>query len=83
MKSIENAAIGYRVVLIGQLCLRPGQRAELVLDIVEQALIEHFMADGFELLNRLGTRIPKHSIQFAGHRSSRMLVPPTMNVPKG
>jgi hypothetical protein len=82
MKSVENAAIGHRIILIGQLLLRPGQRAEQVLDIVEQALIEHFMAEGFELLNRLGTRIPKHSIQFGGHRLSRSLVPSAMNVPK-
>lgn len=82
MKSVENAAIGYRLVLIGQVILRPGQQPEPVLDIVEQALIEHYMAEGFELLNRLGTRIPKHSIEFAGHRQSRMLVPPAMNVRK-
>ena len=82
MKSVENAAIGYRIILVGQVFLRPGQQAESVLDIVEQALIEHFMAEGYELLNRLGTRIPKHSIEFAGHRSSRMLVPISLNVPK-
>ena len=82
MKGVENAAIGRRIILIGQVFLRPGQQPEPVLDIVEQALIEHFMAEGYELLNRLGTRIPKHSIEFGGHRSSRMLVPPAMNVPK-
>jgi len=82
MKSVENASIGQRVILVAPIAIRPGQRPEIVLDIVEQALIEHFMGQGHELLNRLGTRIPKHSIAFGGNRLARSLVPHAMNVPK-
>lgn len=75
MKGIENSPKGGRILLIGELELRPGQQAKRVLDVLEQLLIEHFLSDGYELLNRQGTKTPVHFITFSGNQISRKLVP--------
>jgi hypothetical protein len=82
MKAIESSGKGARVVMVAPLRLLRGQQSGAVLDVVELALIEQFMASGFELINKQGTRIPQHSLTFKGNRAVRRLLPASMKVRK-
>lgn len=83
MKGIENAPTGERILLLGELSLRPGQRVPRVLEVVENALIEFALANEHEILNKQGTRTPFHTLTFDGNRSSRQVAPLRMNVRSG
>jgi hypothetical protein len=80
MKGIENAPTGERILLIGELSLRPGQRIPRVLEVVETALIEYALTNEHEILNKQGTRTPFHTLTFEGNRASRQVAPLRMNV---
>lgn len=75
MNGIKQAEAGSRMLLIGEVDLRGGQRVKRVLDVVESALIEYALANGHELLNKQGTRTPVHVINFTGNRTSRQVAP--------
>lgn len=63
MKGLENAEIGSRAVVFGEFVPRPGQSENRCLLLIEKALIRHFLSEGHDLLNKLGTRIAtKHSL---------------------
>jgi hypothetical protein len=83
MKGIENAPTGERILLLGELSLRPGQRVPRVLEVVENALIEFALTNEHEILNKQGTRTPFHTLTFEGNRSSRQVAPLRMNVRSG
>jgi hypothetical protein len=51
MNGLKQAEAGRRMLLIGEVDLRGGQRVQRVLDVVESALIEYALAKGHELLN--------------------------------
>ena len=83
MKGIENAAIGHRILIIGEVILKGGQKVPQVLDVVESALIEHALANGHELLNKLGIKTPVHVIRSnSGNVASRQVAPLVMHVRK-
>lgn len=75
MRGLEDAQAGYRVLLIGELLLRPGQRIATVLRLVESALIRSALVEGFELLNIQGTRTPVHTVTSSGNREARSWLP--------
>jgi hypothetical protein len=81
MKGIERATLGHRILIIGEIQLRPGQKAPQVLNVVESALIEHALANGHDLLNKQGTKTPVHVIRSSsGNLASRQVAPLIMYV---
>lgn len=68
MKGIENSPQGKRILIIGELQRKPGQVIQKVIRIVESALIEHSLIQGFDVLNKQGKNRPTHSIYFSGNR---------------
>lgn len=78
MKGIKAAPTGTRLFLYCEPLLRRGQKLARVLDVLENALIDHALSEGHELFNVQGTKRPSHSIAFSGNRTSEALVPRTM-----
>lgn len=75
MTGLANAQAGYRILLVGQLVTQRGQRLQTVLDLIESALIQSALVEGFELLNVQGTRTPVHSVTSSGNRDARSWLP--------
>jgi hypothetical protein len=78
MKGIENSLSGKKVLLIGELKIRQGQYSKKILDIVEPTLIERFLSEGNELLNKQGTKTAVHTISSSGNRYALKIVPRKM-----
>ena len=66
MRHIEAAKTGRRLVILGHPLTRPGQRLPKVLNVLEKALIRHFLAEGHDLVNQQGVRIRRHEIESSG-----------------
>lgn len=82
MKGIENAESGKRFILHGEVLLAPGQQQEKVLDIIEKAYIKTALSQGYELLNKQGTRTKVHRIKSEGRKHHHNPFPRKMNVEK-
>jgi hypothetical protein len=80
MNGVKSAPSGKRILIVGALKLRRGQRKAKVLDAVESALIKRALAEGYRLLNQQGTKTKTHEIRSRGNSISRKLVPLTMYV---
>jgi hypothetical protein len=80
MMSIRKAEIGHRILLIGKLDLKPGQKVPKVLSILEPALIEYALAEGHELFNIAGAKTPVDRILSKGNLASRRVAPLRMNI---
>jgi hypothetical protein len=83
MLRIQKATNGRRVLLIGKLQLKQGQQGSRVLDVVEPTLIEYSLAQGYELLNKQGTKIRVHHINSRGSLDARSVAPFYMQRRKG
>jgi len=70
MRRIENSPQGAKALIIGEYISKPGQSSEKALRIVEKALIDHALAEGYELLNKAGTQTPTHTVEFSGFRGA-------------
>jgi hypothetical protein len=66
MQHIKFAKSGKRVLMIGTLHTKPGQKIDKCLKLVERALIRHFLSEGHDLVNKQGTRIKRHEIVAEG-----------------
>ena len=82
MQAVDDAQIGPRVLIFGTLNCKPGQRSEVVLEIVERALIDHYTEAGDQLINKLGTKLPVDVIEFEGNRLARHRSGRQIRVPK-
>jgi hypothetical protein len=82
MKGIENAKIGPRVVLPAEVRTRSGQYIERALDLVERSLLEHYLSQGYKLLNVQGTRVVADVLEFGGNGSGRQTCPHRIVVPR-
>jgi hypothetical protein len=71
MKAIEKSQKGTKVLVVGELTCKSGQGADKCIGIIEKALIEHALAQGYELINQKGTKTPYHEIEFAGNLAAR------------
>ena len=80
MRSIEDAKLGNRVVLVGEWIPKPGQQAKRVLQILEAALIKYALAEGYELVNVHGTKTHVHELSMAGNRSGTRLFRRSMKI---
>jgi hypothetical protein len=62
MRHVETAGNGPRRLAFAEFIPKPGQQAEKCINLIERALIRHFLSEGFELFNKQGTKIAKHEI---------------------
>lgn len=79
MNSIRNAANGTRVVIPGKFIPKRGQNKKRCIAIVERALIDHALAEGYELFNIQGARTATHSIGFSGFLGARNITRQRIN----
>jgi hypothetical protein len=70
MRAIENLEIGKRLILVGVIRFKPGQKALTVQRLLQEALIRHCLSGGHELLNQHGVSPKVHTVAFAGNRVS-------------
>jgi hypothetical protein len=82
MVGIRNSKLGPRVVLPAEVRTRNGQNMERALDLAERSLIEHYLSEGYELLNVQGTRIAGDEITFGGNSQGRQTCPRRIVVPR-
>lgn len=72
MKGIQNSPQGNRLLILGKLRKKPGQNLLKVLRIVESALIEQSLSQGFDILNKQGKNRPTHTVYFTGNREAKL-----------
>lgn len=80
MKGIESAPQGMRLLIIGELRRKPGQKPAKCMRIAESALIEHSLAHGFDILNKQGKKRPTHNIYFTGNRRAKTFSGKQVNI---
>jgi hypothetical protein len=73
MSRLKEAAAGSRFLIYCVPKLKKGQKARKVIKVIEDALIAHALAEGYELLQKQGTLRPNHTISFSGNRMSEAL----------
>ena len=59
------------MLIIREYQSRLGQVSEQVIGIVEKVLIERALMEGYELLNKAGTKTPTHGVRFSGFREAK------------
>lgn len=68
MKGIQSAQAGEKVIVFGEYIAKSGQDRKKTIPLIEKALIEHALLEGYELLNKQGTKTPTHKISFNGYQ---------------
>jgi hypothetical protein len=68
MHHVKSARSGSRVLLAATIRPKPGQRLPKLMQIVERALIRHFLGEAHDLVNKQGTRIDRHTIEVYGRK---------------
>lgn len=71
MNGIKKSANGARVIIPGAFTPKPGQSTKKCIDLIERALIDHALTEGYELINVLGTKTPFHQVHFSGFLRAR------------
>jgi hypothetical protein len=71
MKAIEREPNGKRILIIGEVVPKKGQQISNCIKIVEKALIDHALANGYELINDKGTKSPYHTLSFFGNQLAK------------
>ena len=78
MEGLKGDKNGDRILLVGLVKRGPGQQLKKVLDVAEQAHIEHALTEGHQLLNIQGTKTKRHEINIIGKKSHAHPFPRTM-----
>lgn len=73
MQHLRNAKGGKRLILAGKVVTRPGQRIEKCLTLIERGFIRHFLSEGHDLVNKMGTRLRRHEVHSLGSHPKRFL----------
>ncbi len=71
MQHLRNAKAGKRIVLAGRLITKPGQKISKCMGLAERALIRHFLSEGYDLVNKQGTRLRRHELESSGSHPKR------------
>ncbi len=66
MQHLRNAKNGKRVILVGKVVTKPGQKLDKCLKIMERGFIRYFLLEGHDLVNKQGVRLRRHSIMSEG-----------------
>ena len=83
MNGLRRAPAGYRTLCVAELLTRPGQQVDHALNVVESALINAALADGYELLNVQGTNSLVHTISSRGNRDATRWFAREMHLRRG
>jgi len=78
MKSIQKSPKGEKVLVIGEFIPKPGQSIDTSLKVIEKTLIEHALTEGYELINKSGTKTPVHTLSFSGYKVAKDFSGPKM-----
>lgn len=78
MRAIEDASSGGRFLLYCTVRAGSLEKAKKHIKVIERALILHAQAEGHELFNKKGTKLPTDAISFTGNRTSEAIAPRTM-----
>ena len=81
MQHLRNAKSGRRIILLGKILTKPGQRLEKSLLLIERALIRYFLSEGYDLVNKQGARLRRHEVVSSGKHPKRF-VPSLMYLEK-
>jgi hypothetical protein len=71
MQHLRHAKTGKRLVFAGRLLTRPGQKLPKCLVLAERALIRYFLSEGYDLVNKQGTRLLRHELESSGKHPKR------------
>ena len=71
MQHLHNAKNGRRVLLAGKIVTRPGQGLDKCLTILERGFIRYFLSEGYDLVNKQGTRLRRHEVSSEGKHPKR------------
>jgi hypothetical protein len=80
MRRMEQAETGQRFFMYCTVSMKRGQKIASVLKVLEGALIAYTLGEGYELLQKQGTRRPSHTVKFSGNRTSEAIVPRFMRL---
>ncbi len=83
MQHVRNAKTGERVLIVGKLMIKRGQRAEKALALAELALIRYFLSEGHDLVNKQGTRLRRHELVSSKHPKRLLHSPIYLEKTKG
>lgn len=83
MKGLSKASKGARVMIAGEFVPKPGQATGKCIAVIERALIEHALTEGYELFNVQGTKTPTHQLHFSGFLGARNLTGKQLNIKAG
>jgi hypothetical protein len=70
MMHLQNAKNGKRILLVGRFIPKPGQKEGKCLDLVERALIRHFLSEAHDLVNIQGAKLRRHEITSLGAKGA-------------
>lgn len=82
MHAVRDAPAGNRFLIYCTVKTRSKERAKRQIVILERALILHAQAEGHQIVNKKGTKLPTDTICFSGNRTSEALAPRKMLVKK-
>ena len=71
MRHLRNAKTGKRILLAGRLVTKRGQQLSKCLALGERALIRYFLSEGHDLVNKQGTKLRRHQLEFSGRHPKR------------
>ena len=80
MNSLKKSANGSKVLVPGEFKPKPGQNTKKCIAMIERALIDHALTEGYELLNVQGTRTPTHTVNFSGFLAARNITGQSISV---
>ena len=72
MQAVADSKIGARVLLVAKVRPKGGQQLGKVLTVAERAYIRAALSQGFEIVNKQGTRERKHEIRSVGRHSRQL-----------
>jgi hypothetical protein len=78
MEGVKAEKNGERVLLLGVVQVAQKQILTRVLDVAEQAHIEHALTEGHPILNIRGTKAKRHEVSIDGQKSQAHPFPRTM-----
>lgn len=81
MQHLRNAKTGKRLLLVGRVVTKPGQRIDKCLKVLERGFIRYFLSEGNDLVNVMGTRLRRHEV-FSRGKHPKRLFPRLMYVDK-
>lgn len=80
MQAVYEAEAGARHFMFCEPRMKPGQDLARVLTLLENALIDHAMSEGYDLRQKQGLKPPHHTISFKGNRTSEAIAGRFMRV---